>query len=137
MSCVNKQGAKFLFLSRFQSVILFFIMANDELANLIRNEQSAPFNDRAKAAAEKTERLDLRNAQLRACDLRKFDLRRADLSGAYLRLADMRGLDLSEALLEGASLRDAKISGVLFPKNIRAEEIQVSVLYGTRLRTHP
>jgi uncharacterized protein YjbI with pentapeptide repeats len=46
----------------------------------------------------------------------------------------LRGVDLRQALLEGASLGSAKISGSYFPNQFSAEEIRLSVEYGTRLR---
>lgn len=47
---------------------------------------------------------------------------------------DFRGLDLREALLEGASLAHAQISGAYFPAELSADEILMSVNFGTRLR---
>ncbi|MDR2366952.1 MAG: pentapeptide repeat-containing protein [Deltaproteobacteria bacterium] len=67
-------------------------------------------------------------------DLRSFNLSTADLRGCYLRGANLNGLDLSGANLDGASIKNAQISGCLFPKNICACEIQLSLQYGTRLR---
>jgi uncharacterized protein YjbI with pentapeptide repeats len=69
-------------------------------------------------------------------DLTGFDLHNANLSGAYLRGAILSGVDLSKADLQGASLRGARISGCLFPVEISAEEITMSVERGTRIR-HP
>ncbi|MDQ7087553.1 MAG: hypothetical protein Q9Q13_06700 [Acidobacteriota bacterium] len=43
-------------------------------------------------------------------------------------------VDLSEARLDGASLHHAQVGGVLFPPNLPAEEIRLSVQLGTRLR---
>jgi uncharacterized protein YjbI with pentapeptide repeats len=57
-----------------------------------------------------------------------------DLSGSYFRQADLRGVDLSTCQLAGVSLHNAKISGVLFPKSLSAEEITLSVAHGTRMR---
>jgi uncharacterized protein YjbI with pentapeptide repeats len=110
-------------------------MADDKLVALIRDEKHNEFNELAKAAAEKGEKVDLSSAPLRACDLRRFDLRNANLTGAYLRLADMRGLDLSNALMEHSSLKEAKISGVLFPSNIIPQELDLSHREGIRIRT--
>ena len=66
--------------------------------------------------------------------VRPSDLRGLDLSDAYLRQADLRGVDLRETRLEGASLFEARISGAYFPGELRAEEITLSLLHGTRLR---
>ena len=81
------------------------------------------------------ERPDLEDADLRLTDLRNANLGCANLRGAYMRDCDMRGLDLSGAEMAGASLHNARISGVLFPKNILASEISLSVTFGTRMRT--
>jgi hypothetical protein len=50
-----------------------------------------------KAAREKYERADLRDADLSGASLRNADLRGADLRGASLRNADLRGADLRGA----------------------------------------
>ncbi len=100
-----------------------------EHVQLLRHEKIEAFN--AMAAKETP---DLRNADLRGVDLRRADLRRADLRGAYLRMADLRGCDLSDAKLDSASIHRARISGVLFPRDIRVQEIRLSLEYGTRMR---
>ena len=99
---------------------------------LLREEKYEEFNEHA---AENS--LSLENADLRMVDLRRANLTKANLRGAYLRNADMRGVDLSDADLTGASLHDAWISGCLFPINISAEEISLSVTFGTRMRPRP
>jgi uncharacterized protein YjbI with pentapeptide repeats len=106
------------------------LVSDTVLVKLLREDRVDEFNA---TAANKT--TDLENADLRMVDLRRADLRRANLRGAYLRNADLRGVDLSEADLEGASLHDARISGCLFPMNIGADEITMSVAHGTRMRT--
>ncbi|NIV31835.1 MAG: hypothetical protein GWN58_20815, partial [Anaerolineae bacterium] len=50
------------------------------------------------------------------------------------RQADLRGLDLRQTRLEGASIHGAKVAGVYFPEDLSAEEIQLSLLQGTRMR---
>ncbi|MCU0765930.1 MAG: pentapeptide repeat-containing protein [Gammaproteobacteria bacterium] len=103
---------------------------DDPLYTLLRRDEAAAFNaERALGRA-----CDLRGADLRGVDLRKADLRGLDLSDAYLRQADLRGVDLRETRLEGASLFEARISGAFFPPELRAEEITLSLLHGTRLR---
>ena len=77
---------------------------------------------------------DLRNKNLSGMDLSKAKLKGLDLSGSYLRNANLRGLDLTGCNLQGVSIRDAKVSGVLFPENLSAEEIKLSLKYGTRMR---
>jgi uncharacterized protein YjbI with pentapeptide repeats len=76
---------------------------------------------------------------LRGCDLRGLDLRGLeadglDFSDCYFRQSDLRGVDLSKAKLEGASINACKISGVLFPAELSASEIELSLLHGTRMR---
>ncbi|MFN8614598.1 MAG: pentapeptide repeat-containing protein [Vampirovibrionales bacterium] len=78
--------------------------------------------------------VDLTGAHLRSYDLRKCHLKQANLTGAYMRAADLRALDLSEATLDMASFKDAKISGALFPRNISAWELMLSLEHGTRVR---
>lgn len=97
---------------------------------LLLDEKFEEFNKHVKSGRIK----DLRNTNLAGMDLRKVHLRGLDLSGCYFRNANMSGLDLTGCNLFGASLRGANISGVLFPDNIRADEIRLSVEYGTRIR---
>ncbi len=99
---------------------------------LLREEKVDQFNA---LAAEKP--VSLENADLRMVDLRRATLTKVNLRGAYLRSADLRGVDLSDADLTGASLHDARISGCLFPMNIAADEISLSVALGTRMRPRP
>lgn len=105
------------------------LVYDSEWANLLRESHIEEFNRRA-AGQEP----DLSDTDLRMLDLRKADLSRAKLRGAYLRNADLRGHDLSGTDMHGASIHDAKIAGVLFPSNLSAGEIRLSVEYGTRLR---
>jgi uncharacterized protein YjbI with pentapeptide repeats len=77
---------------------------------------------------------DLTCQNLSDLDLRNFNLKAANLKGCYLRGANLTGLDLSEANLDGASIKNAQISGCLFPRNLSACEIQLSLQYGTRIR---
>jgi uncharacterized protein YjbI with pentapeptide repeats len=78
--------------------------------------------------------IDLSRANLRGADLRHANLRKADLRGAYCHSADLRGVDLSEAQIEGASFHLARVSGAYFPPNVSADEIQLSMDLGTRVR---
>ena len=78
--------------------------------------------------------VDFSDCNLRGFDLSEMSLKKVTLRGAYLHSADLRGVDLSLHNPEGCSLHKAKISGTLFPPNISAEEIRLSVEYGTRLR---
>ncbi len=79
---------------------------------------------------------DFSNQNLSDLDLTGFILINANLSGAYLRGANLAGQDLSGAQLHGASLKHANISGCLFPVDLPAEEIRLSVDMGIRMR-HP
>jgi uncharacterized protein YjbI with pentapeptide repeats len=106
-------------------------MVDQQALELLQEERFDRFN----AYAERKDGyVDLSNAHLRGYDLRKCFLTRANLSGAYLRGADLRGLDLQEATLDGASMMECKASGTLFPRNLDAQEIIMSLRYGTRLR---
>lgn len=78
--------------------------------------------------------VDFSGTDLRGTDFRKVDLQRIVLRDAYLRDADFRGCDMRRLDLQGASLQNAKISGAYLPDALSAEEIQMSVHYGTRLR---
>ncbi|WP_456417614.1 pentapeptide repeat-containing protein [Thiolapillus sp.] len=77
----------------------------------------------------------IRGADLCGIDLRKLHTQGLDMRDCHLRRTDLRGLDLSSALLDGASIGGAKISGTLFPRNLGAEEITLSLVHGTRMRT--
>ena len=77
---------------------------------------------------------DLRGCDLRGLDLRGLDAGGLDFRDCYFRQTDLRGIDLSKANLDGASINACKISGVLFPKELSAPEIELSLLHGTRMR---
>lgn len=106
------------------------LVRDSELIRLLRDEKIDEFNVAAAKAHP-----DLANADLRMVDLRRARLRQANLRGAYLRNADLRGVDLSEADLHGASIHDAQIGGCLFPNAIGADEVMLSIQWGTRMRT--
>lgn len=108
-------------------------LSADPMSVLLREGRVEEFNRRKTAG----ERYDLRGCNLRGIDLRSLDAAGIDLSDAYLRQADLRGLNLSKARLEGASLHAAHVSGVLFPVELEAAEIEMSVRLGTRLRHRP
>jgi len=103
---------------------------NDALYQLLRQGHVEEFN---KLRAE-GESCDLIEADLRHLDLRALDARGLDMTGCYLRDADLRGLDLRDTRLDGASIHNAKISGSWFPNELSAEEINLSLIHGTRLR---
>ena len=103
---------------------------DDPMFHLLRQGKIEEFN--AQRAAGQS--FDLRGADLRGTDLRELNATGLDMSGCYLRQADLRGIDFSETRLDGASLFSAKISGALFPKALSAEEINLSLTHGTRMR---
>jgi uncharacterized protein YjbI with pentapeptide repeats len=80
--------------------------------------------------------VDFAGADLRGTDFRKADLSKVILRNAYMRDADLRGCDLRHLDFQGVSLQNAKISGAYFPENVTADEILMSVLHGTRIRTN-
>ena len=78
--------------------------------------------------------VDMRGGDFRGLDLRDLNATGIDFTDAYFRSADLRGLDLRGCSLEGASLAHAQISGAYFPPELTADEILMSVNFGTRLR---
>lgn len=103
---------------------------DDEAYRCLRAGEIEKYHELAVARPE----VDFSNSDLRGVDLRQIDADRLILRGAYLRDADLRGLDLRQVDLEGCSLYHAKISGVYFPQGFSADEIRLSVDFGTRLR---
>jgi uncharacterized protein YjbI with pentapeptide repeats len=106
---------------------------DDPLYQLLRDGEVKAFNERRASG----EACDLTDCDLRSLDLRNLDLRGLDLTGAYLRQCDLRGLDFTGVHLMGASINGAKISGCLFPPELEADEIVMSLLHGTRMRYRP
>src|SRR4051812_32528939 len=90
----------------------------------------------ARRIAERPQ-IDFSNADFRGTDFRNVDLAKVVLKGAYLKDADLRGVDLRHMNLEGCSIHNAQIGGAYFPDNLAPAEIEMSVHYGTRLRTRP
>ena len=78
--------------------------------------------------------VDMVGGDFRGLDLRELNADGIDFTDAYFRSADLRGLDLSSTPLEGASIAHAQISGTFFPRELTADEILMSVNFGTRLR---
>lgn len=103
---------------------------DDPMYRLLRDGAVEEFNSRRAAG----EACDLRGCDFRTLDLRKLDAKGLDLRDCYFRQADLRGVDLTEARLEGASINAAKISGAYFPPDLTAEELNLSLTHGTRLR---
>ena len=80
------------------------------------------------------EDLDLSYCDLSGVDLRKVNISIISLRGARLKGADLRGLDLSTHDLQGISINNARVSGTLFPHDLSADEIRLSLREGTRIR---
>ncbi|WP_166252711.1 pentapeptide repeat-containing protein [Marinobacter salicampi] len=104
---------------------------NDPLYQTLKNENVDAFNA-AKAGMDSLPSFS--HGDFRGLDLRSMDADGLDLSHAYFRGADIRGIDFSGANLEGASIAGAKISGCLFPRELHADEIIMSLNHGTRMR---
>lgn len=102
----------------------------DAMYLLLREGCITEFNAK-KASGEK---VDLRGCDLRGLELRGLDADGLDLSDCYFRQADLRSIDFRNARLEGASINAAKISGAYFPAELTANEIELSLLHGTRMR---
>jgi uncharacterized protein YjbI with pentapeptide repeats len=78
--------------------------------------------------------IDMVGGDFRGLDLRELNADGIDFTDAYFRSADLRGIDFRKANLEGASLGHAQISGAYFPPELSADEILMSMNFGTRLR---
>ena len=105
-------------------------ISTDPMYQLLREGMITEFN----ARFEGGEKPILANCDFRGVDLRGMEVTGVDFSGCYFRQANMRGLDLSQCNLNGASIHGTNISGVLFPKELSAQEILLSHQQGTRLR---
>ncbi len=104
----------------------------DPLYQLLRDGDVKKFNLRKAQRAC----CDLTHSDFRNLDLRGLDASGVDFSNSYFRGADLRGVNFTTACLIGASIMGAKISGTYFPSELPAEEIRLSVKYGTRMRYH-
>jgi uncharacterized protein YjbI with pentapeptide repeats len=105
------------------------LIRDSELRNLLLEGKIEEFN-----RLTEEEPPDLESVDLRTVDLRGANLLHARLRDSYLRNADLRGVDLLYADMDGASIQGARVSGVRFPRDLTAEEIQLSLRDGTRLR---
>ncbi|MCX4192433.1 pentapeptide repeat-containing protein [Methylophaga sp. OBS1] len=104
---------------------------DNPLYQLLRDGKVEEFNRRVAAG----EQVNLTSCDFRHLNLQGLVAEGLDFSNSYFRQADLRGIDFSGCLsLEGASIHGAKISGVYFPSQIRAEEIELSLQHGTRMR---
>lgn len=105
-------------------------ITDDKMYMLLRGGEIEQFNQlKAKGAVIHFEGLDFRGL-----DLRGMDASGISFESACFRQADLRGIDLSSCCLEGCSICSAKISGVIFPTRLSAEEITLSLVHGTRMR---
>ncbi len=98
----------------------------------IRTDLQAALTVIGRREAEKdlpTQRIDLRNADIKRADLHKANLQQADLRGADLSEADLRGADLSEADLENAKL----CGSVLYEANLQSTNLEEANLSGANL----
>lgn len=102
----------------------------DEMYRLLREGKIKEFNER-KAAGESC---DLVGADFRGVDLKGIDADGLDLTNCYFRMSNLRGIDFTKAKLEGASIHGAQISGAYFPVELTADELNLSLEHGTRMR---
>ncbi len=102
----------------------------DPLYQLLRDEKVKAFNEQHQSGGV----LDFHDCDFRGLDLRGLNAAGINFSGCYFRAADLRGIDFSQSNLDGASIAAAQISGCLFPANIDANEIMMSVDKGARMR---
>ncbi|GKS58281.1 hypothetical protein YTPLAS18_18080 [Nitrospira sp.] len=105
-------------------------ISSDPMYQLLRDGAIKEFNSK-KAAGQSC---DLRYCDFRGLDLRGLDAAGLDFSDSYFRQTDLRGVDFREANLEGASINNARVSGAYFPAELTADEIQLSLQHGTRMR---
>lgn len=97
---------------------------------LLRKDDIASFNLQRPASGT----VDMIEGDFRGLDLRELNAEGIDFTDAYFRSADLRGIDFRTCSLEGASISHAQISGAYFPPELSADEILMSVNFGTRLR---
>jgi uncharacterized protein YjbI with pentapeptide repeats len=101
-------------------------ITQDPLYQLLRDGKVEEFNHRI----AKGETVDLTSCDFRHLNLQGLIASGLDFSNSYFRQADLRGIDFSQSI----SLRGAKISGVYFPASLTADEINLSLQHGTRMR---
>jgi len=136
----------------------------DELIALLRRSRVEEFNEvsrrrqlvidlrEADLTGARMERADLQGVNLDGARLGRACLAGADLRGASLRFANLEGADLEGANLSkanlystylkgarmaGANLHGADVESAVFPDDVRAEELRMSLELGTRLRPDP
>ncbi|MSR14396.1 MAG: pentapeptide repeat-containing protein [Gammaproteobacteria bacterium] len=97
---------------------------------LLRTSEVSDFNARRRQG----EACDLVGTDLSRLDLRGLEASGLDLQDCYFRMSDLRGIDFRAANLEGASFAQAHVSGCYFPTELRADELQLALEHGTRVR---
>ncbi|WP_434703920.1 pentapeptide repeat-containing protein [Pseudomonas sp. Z1-12] len=102
---------------------------NSPLYALLRKDDISGFNKERPQGM-----VDMRGGDFRGLDLRELNADDVDFTDAYFRATDLRGIDFRKSSLEGASLAHAQISGAYFPPELSADEILMSMNFGTRLR---
>jgi len=102
----------------------------DPVYQLLRERKVKEFND----LKSKGTQCDLTNCDFRGLNLRGLDADGLDFTGSYFKHSDVRGIDFSNAGMNYCSIKEAKISGALFPKELSAEEINLSLVHGTIMR---
>ena len=103
---------------------------DDPLYKLLRNEKIKDFNEKTQSLTN----IDFHDCDFRGLDLRGLNASGLNLNGCYFRGTDLRGIDFNSTQLNGASIAAAQISGCLFPNELSADEILLSVEKGTRMR---
>ena len=105
-------------------------LSDCELYRLLRMGEIVEFNKRK----AKGESCDLVGTDMSRLDLRGLNAAGLDLRDCYFRMSDLRGIDFREANLEGASFAQAHVSGCFFPYALGADEMQLALEHGTRIR---
>ena len=103
---------------------------DNPLYSLIRNEQIAAFN----AKSPKTRVCRPERRGFSRIDLRALDAQGINFSNAYFRGTDLRGLDLRSATTRRCQPGACADFRGLLPAELTADEILMSVNFGTRLR---
>ena len=101
-----------------------------QLGKLLLDGEIGAFNQ----TREKTGAYSLAGLDLSGVDLRNINASGLNMRDCRLGHSDLRGIDFSETNLAGASISCARISGTLFPSDLSAEEITLSLVHGTRMR---
>lgn len=104
---------------------------DNKFYSMLRERQIPEFNRLVESG---TVPPDFSGLSFRGTDLRGLQAAGLDFSNCKFKQADLRGINFSKSNLSGASLFGAKISGCLFPPEIDANEILLSLTHGTRLR---